>query len=199
MLVLLPYTLIAVARELQPLLHRFRIVLALTSLRALTAAPWTRGLLEREEAWWTAAESARVAGVELGAISGSWPWMFYYGAFTDYLVDVGHRTPNNSNDLWYRWRPIAPSGEGGGVGVKKINSNIGTRTLFLALACFCVWTFAASVFVLAYSSQEKTIFAWDYDNYPGKFRFLIDSLKVDGYVTTLRHVVGSLELSLIHI
>jgi len=124
-LVLLPYTLIVVARELQPLLHRFRTVLALTSLiLALTAALWTRGLLEREEAWWTAAESARVAGVEPGAIFGSWVWIFYY-SFADYLVDIGNRTPDNRNDLWYRWlpgrynrakfivteRPIAPSGE----------------------------------------------------------------------------------------
>ena len=100
-------------------------MLALTSLiLALTAALWTRGLLEREEAWWTAAESARVAGVEPGAIFGSWVWIFYY-SFADYLVDIGNRTPDNRNDLWYRWlpgrynrakfivteRPIAPSGE----------------------------------------------------------------------------------------
>jgi hypothetical protein len=126
LLALLPYTLIAVARELQPLLHRFRIVLALTSLiLALTAALWTRGWLEREEAWWTAAESARVAGVEPGAIFGSFGWMFYYGTFADYLVDIGHRTPDNNDDLWYRWlperrnlakfivteRPTAPPGE----------------------------------------------------------------------------------------
>src|SRR5262249_30102114 len=121
----LPYTLIAVARELRPLLHRFRMVLALSSLiLALTAALWTRGLLERSEAWWTAAESARIAGVEPSAIFGSWEWIAYY-TFADYLVDIGYRTPDSNNDLWHRWlperyqqarfivteRPTAPSGE----------------------------------------------------------------------------------------
>jgi hypothetical protein len=104
-LVLLPYTLIAVARELRPLLHRFRTVVALSSLvLALTAALWTRGWLEHEEAWWTAAESARAAGVEPSEIFGSWVWIFYY-SFGDYLVDIGNRTPDSRDDLWHRWLP----------------------------------------------------------------------------------------------
>jgi Dolichyl-phosphate-mannose-protein mannosyltransferase len=124
-LVLLPYTLVVVARELQPLLHRFRTVLALTSLvLALTAALWTRGWLEHDEAWWTAAESARATGVEPSEIFGWWVWVFYY-SFGDYLVDIGNRTPDSRDDLWHRWlperynqakfivteRPTAPSGE----------------------------------------------------------------------------------------
>jgi hypothetical protein len=90
------------AHELQVLLSRFRIVVASISLvLALTAGLWTRGELERHEAWWRAAESARAAGVEPGAIFGAWEWTFHY-TFAHY---IRYCISDDLNDLWKRWLP----------------------------------------------------------------------------------------------
>jgi hypothetical protein len=69
---------------------------------------WTRGLLEEAEASWSAGEFVRKTGVQPSQIYGSWEWNSYYGAFNDYLAEIGDRAldiNNNSftRDFFTRW------------------------------------------------------------------------------------------------
>jgi 4-amino-4-deoxy-L-arabinose transferase-like glycosyltransferase len=105
LLVFMPYALIVYTRMLGDGLRRFATVTIVLCLAiALTAALWTRGLLAREEAMWSAAESLRASGVPSERIYARWTWVSYYG-FQDYVAEVGDRKLDDLSDLFNRWFP----------------------------------------------------------------------------------------------
>src|SRR5262249_31208064 len=65
---------------------------------------WTRGILEREEAYWAGAEALRRSGVAPRRIYGKWTWITYHG-FQDYLAEINYRTVVDTADYFGRWLP----------------------------------------------------------------------------------------------
>jgi Dolichyl-phosphate-mannose-protein mannosyltransferase len=128
LLVFLPFVLIVAGRRLGSWINCHRTATGLACLVMLIAcAMWTRGLLEKAEASWSAGEFVRKTGVQPSQIYGSWVWNCYYGAFNDYLAEIGDRelSMNSFTSDFHRWRserkkqaqflilasPVAPVGE----------------------------------------------------------------------------------------
>lgn len=106
LIVLLPFSLIAVGRYLGQWLNRFRVSTIIACLVVLlVSAMWTRGLLAKSETIWGAAESVRRTGVDSRQIYGSWEWNCYNGAFAKYLTEIGNKPQRNFNDFFVRWLP----------------------------------------------------------------------------------------------
>jgi len=103
----LPFILIVVGRYLGSWLNRWRMVMVMVCLAMLvTSAVWTRGLMVKEEAEWTAAESIRAAGIEPKYIFGYWVWNMYHGAADDYMAEIGDSALQAStDDFWLRFLP----------------------------------------------------------------------------------------------
>jgi hypothetical protein len=62
-------------------------VLCVTML--FTSALWTRGALAKAEASWRAAEFAHSKGTPPSEIGGNMTWSCYYGAFDEWIANVG--------------------------------------------------------------------------------------------------------------
>lgn len=108
LIVFLPLTLILVGRSLRGWLTHRSLRAALTGVCLLTLAAsalWVRGRLARAEARWTGAEAARAAGADPKQIAGSqaWEWRCYYGAFDDYLAQLGAKKPETFDDFFDWW------------------------------------------------------------------------------------------------
>jgi len=74
-----------------------------------------------------------------------------------------------------------------------IHANSSINFGIWVLGSFCVWSFLSIAFVLVFHAQEKTIFAWDWDNWPGKFRLLINTWNDEGSRSVIRKLLDSLE------
>ena len=104
-LVMLPFTLIAVGKHLGNRLFDLRIPLVAGCLLVWAAsAEWTRGLLAGEEAQWQAAESVVGRGVPPGEVYGPWTWVANY-RFEEYLEETHGHVYRDLKDFWGRWMP----------------------------------------------------------------------------------------------
>jgi len=95
LLIFLPYSLVVVARFLdgQKMPWR-RWVIGAHCAVLVVSAMWVRGLLEAEEAQWLGGEHLRTQGISPQRIHGSRTWDCYYGAFNEYLAEVGTVDPH---------------------------------------------------------------------------------------------------------
>ena len=55
----------------------------------LVSSLWTRGILAYTEASWRAADLARSAGAAPQDVAGNMTWSCYYGAFDEWIADIG--------------------------------------------------------------------------------------------------------------
>ena len=107
-LVFLPYTLIAVGLHLGKWMNRFNFTTAIACLIMLVFSTiWTRGILERSEAYWKGGEFVRSIGMKPNQIHGDWTWNSYY-RFSDYVAEVRDHPLNDFNydlvsDYFYHW------------------------------------------------------------------------------------------------
>jgi Dolichyl-phosphate-mannose-protein mannosyltransferase len=128
LLVFLPFALIVAGRRLGSWISCHRRTTGLACLvMVIACAMWTRGLLEKAEASWSAGEFVRKSGVQSNQVYGSWVWNCYYGAFNDYLAEIDDREldRNSFTSDFFLWRlerkkqaqflildsPIAPADE----------------------------------------------------------------------------------------
>jgi 4-amino-4-deoxy-L-arabinose transferase-like glycosyltransferase len=108
LLVCLPYTLIVVGRDLEPVLERRAPwLLAATAAVLLGAGLWTRSLLIPNEAAWRVAADVHAQGVPAERIWADWMWVSYHH-FDDYASQVDPTRikslgPSYGNWIWRRF------------------------------------------------------------------------------------------------
>jgi hypothetical protein len=112
LLVLLPYVLIVVGREISsrgvPHAYVLQRGLALTLVMLTVSAAWERDTLARAEALWKGGEWLRVQGVSPEQIhSESWEWEYYQGSFDRWLASQPDPTAADFNDFFDRFWPEA--------------------------------------------------------------------------------------------
>lgn|GEM_PF-2402616 len=102
LLVLLPFTLIALGRGLEPHLIRLgKPVIVLSLIMLALSATWTRGLLAGQEASWEAAGHLSRKGISSKEISGLWTWMMYH-RFDEFLREALEEAKPAQRDIHIR-------------------------------------------------------------------------------------------------
>jgi hypothetical protein len=90
LIVYTPVALMAIAKEMPRWPWGLRTAYALAWLPVIAlASMWTRSSLAEEETYWRAAEEIRLQDVMPSRVAGDLRWSCYYGAFDDWVAEVG--------------------------------------------------------------------------------------------------------------
>jgi hypothetical protein len=90
---LMPFAIIGMASMMRESIHQWRWQFrAITLATFVGAVLWVRGVVERYEANWGAADAVYQSGIAEERIKGPWEWNSYRGAFEQYLDETGTET-----------------------------------------------------------------------------------------------------------
>jgi hypothetical protein len=88
--VYIPVALMATAKELPRWPRRWRVLHLMACVPVIVlACLWTRASLLEEEVYWQAAEEIRLRGVPPSQVAGDLRWSGYYGAYDDWVAEIG--------------------------------------------------------------------------------------------------------------